>query len=493
MGRPNRICGLLILLLLCSCGRKDRQPTEPLQPGETLFKLTVTVTDGIEGTPPPGTKLCFPGDTVIYLFITRPEYFNLIVKLDSVVVPSEGKIIMDRDHTLEASCERKTYWRYETPQSVYYCSPAVADDGTVYFSTGSYTLDQGWSPGTLYAFHPDGTMKWSRDLGEALFSPAVGLNGNIYIMDRTYAVHALTPDGTELWSFNQFENMFVKRDMGQRTPAVGYDGTVYIGADGLYALDPMTGRQQWHVTNRRFASKECIASPTIGPDSTIYVTIGQDSLYAIRPDGSIRWVFGFDRADELSFADPTIDDDGTIYIPTESYSVGAHLYAVRADGTMKWRHHIEENLPIRASVTIGADGTLYCTTKAGRDHPARLLALSPSGSRLWQFIIQGRHHTGDDCYSTPTVGDDGLIYFGAENGYLYAVRPDGTLAWKHEVAAGVNWSSPAITAEGLLYIGGMGYGAGYPGLFSAVYTDARGYAPSPWPRFRHDSKNSGRK
>ncbi len=488
-----RLCGLLLLSVCYFCGDKDHQAKNPLHPKDTYYKLTVTISEGIEGTPPAGVKVCNPGDTIIYLFFTKPEYFNLIVKLDDLVVPHEGKIIMDRDHTLEATCERKTYWRYATPHSVYYCSPAIGDDGTIYFSTGLYTTDQGWAPGTLYAFHPNGTIKWTRDLGEALYSPAIGPNGNIYLMDRTYTVHAFTPEGTLLWRFDQFENMFVKRDMGQRTPAIGFDGTVYVGADGLYALDPMTGQKRWHATQRRFATKECIASPTVGPDSTIYITIGQDSLFAFRPDGSIRWIFGFDRPDELSFADPTIDRDGTIYLPSESYAVGAHLYAIRANGTLKWRYHIEENLLIRASVTIGADGTLYCTTKSGgSERPARLLALSPSGSKLWQFIIEGRHVTGDDCYSTPSVGDDGLIYFGAETGYLYAVRPDGVLAWKHEVASGVNWSSPAIVADGTLYIGGMGYGANYPGMFSAVYTTAHGYAPSPWPRFRNNNKNNGR-
>jgi hypothetical protein len=54
----------------------------------------------------------------------------------------------------------------------------------------------------------------------------------------------------------------------------------------------------------------------------------------------------------------------------------------------------------------------------------------------------------------------------------------------------VNWSSPVILKNGTLYIGGMG-GTDYEGYMKAIKTGCPGYAPSPWPRFRHDNKNSG--
>ncbi|HPT31922.1 MAG TPA: hypothetical protein PLW67_08780, partial [Prolixibacteraceae bacterium] len=68
---------------------------------------------------------------------------------------------------------------------------------------------------------------------------------------------------------------------------------------------------------------------------------------------------------------------------------------------------------------------------------------------------------------------------------------DGTLAWKFDLKMAVNWSSPVILNDGTLYLGGMG-GSNYEGYIKAIKTDSPGYAATPWPRFRHDNKNTGR-
>jgi outer membrane protein assembly factor BamB len=485
---PRRFGAMFVLVLCLASACSKKKPTEPV----VTYTLTVRIAEGVEGTPRAGSYTYSQGDSIKYNYQLLPDFSDLAITLDGLAMASQGAFVMGKDHELMAACGRRILWKYLTPHSVYYASAAAGDDGTIYFGTGLYTTDQGWSPGTLYAMNRDGTLKWSRNIGEAVYSPAIGPDGNIYVMDRTYTVRAFSPGGGVLWTFNDFDNsQFVKRDMGQRTPAIGNDGKIYIGADGVYALNAASGAELWHVPHRRFPSRECIASPVIASDGTIYCVVGQDSLYAIKPDGSLKWAFGFAHDYEMSFSDPSIDADGTVYISSETHDT-AYLHAVNTDGTLKWKFHVDGDRAVRGSVTIGPDGTLYMDTKAGADRTARLIAVSPSGQKLWHYVIEGRHVTGDDSYSTPSIGADGLIYFGAETGFLYALKQDGTLAWKHEVASGVNWSSPAILADGTLLIGGMGYGPNYTGQFCAVMTGSRGYAASPWPRFRCDRRNSGR-
>lgn len=485
-----KVCAAILTVGCFMAGCTKKMPTEPVY---ITHQLIVAIDEGITGYPDAGTHTCPQNDTTEYGYRLMPEFCNLAVLLDGQPVADEGVFIMDKDRSLQARCERIILWRYSTLSSVYYASPAIADDGTIYFGTGLFSTNSGWAAGSLYAMNPDGSLKWSRDLGQPAYSPAIGSNGNIYVMDPKYIVHAFSPEGAVLWTFNNYDIPdFYKRDMGQRTPAIADDGTIYVGGDGLYALDPLTGIKRWHVAHQRYPGRECMASPVIGQDGTVYITIGEDTLYAVNPNGTCKWTFGFDHEDEMSFADPSIDAEGTIYIPTER-STGGSLYAIRQNGTLKWKYSVDGNRIARAAVTIGGGGTLYLGTKAGgTDGSACVIALSPEGSKLWHFAIERRHVTGDDCYCTPSIGADGLIYFGAETGYLYALNPDGTLNWKHEVASGVNWSSPAILNDGTLFIGGMGYGADYPGMFSAVVTSSHGYAVSPWPRFRHDNKNSGR-
>ncbi len=50
------------------------------------------------------------------------------------------------------------------------------------------------------------------------------------------------------------------------------------------------------------------------------------SLYAIRPDGSLRWTF---ETDDRIRSSPSIGPDGTIYFG----SFDGRLYAVHPDGT----------------------------------------------------------------------------------------------------------------------------------------------------------------
>ena len=76
------------------------------------------------------------------------------------------------------------------------------------------------------------------------------------------------------------------------SPAIGSDGTIYVGAFDakLYALDPSTGAIRWS-----FATTDHIyASPALGRDRAgrtdgIYVASADGSVYALAPDGRLRW------------------------------------------------------------------------------------------------------------------------------------------------------------------------------------------------------------
>jgi outer membrane protein assembly factor BamB len=399
---------------------------------------------------------------------------------------------MDRDHLLVAACDKNVLWSLPLEREIYYSCPAIGDDGTVYVTTGIY-LGTDW--GRVYAVSPDGTVDWSYDCENNPFSPAIGPDGTIYVQDKMSTVYALSPAGGLKWKFDEFANPgHVVYPVGQKVPAIGADGTVYIAADGLYALDPATGDSLWHFNPNSWQS--CRQSPVIGADGTIYLTIHQHDFYAVNPDGSEKWHARFDHDSEQSFTSPAIDLDGTIYIGVEATGdfAGSALWAFNADGTVKWKYQVDAPLcQVRGSPTIGEDGTVYFSTKACTGHTGRVFALSAAGAKLWEYVVEKPDGPTvlDDVYSTPTVGADGLIYFGAETGYFYCLKPDGDLDWLTSLG-GINWSSAAITPEGTLYIGTHNANPGEHGLLWALETTSTGYADSPWPRFRHDNKNTGR-
>jgi outer membrane protein assembly factor BamB len=87
-------------------------------------------------------------------------------------------------------------------------------------------------------------------------------------------------------------------------------------------------------------------------------------------------------------------------------------------------------------------------------------------------------------YAAPLIGADGAVYLGSTRGYFCCLNPDGTLRWRYEVGAEVE-SSAAIGPDGTIYFGADD---GY--LYALKGTQA--LADSPWPKFHHDLRNSGR-
>ena len=68
--------------------------------------------------------------------------------------------------------------------------------------------------------------------------------------------------------------------------------------------------------------------------------------------------------------------------------------------------------------------------------------------------------------------------------HLVIVVPDGTLKWRCRTGD-YGWSSPAVSTDGTVYVG---QGDGY---LYAIWGDSP-LANTPWPKFRHDNKNTGR-
>jgi hypothetical protein len=70
------------------------------------FTLTVTVGEGIDGTPATGTYSYKENVVVTYSYSPQVGYRNLEVTLDGVVVASNGSIPITANHTLTVTAEK---------------------------------------------------------------------------------------------------------------------------------------------------------------------------------------------------------------------------------------------------------------------------------------------------------------------------------------------------------------------------------------------------
>jgi outer membrane protein assembly factor BamB len=65
--------------------------------------------------------------------------------------------------------------------------------------------------------------------------------------------------------------------------------------------------------------------------------------------------------------------------------------------------------------------------------------------------VEWRFETGNSVYSSPAIAPDGTMYFGSNDGHLYATNSDGSLKWKYKADFEVSESSPLVAADGLIY------------------------------------------
>jgi outer membrane protein assembly factor BamB len=359
-------------------------------------------------------------------------------------------------------------WQVPCPVSgsLFYGSPAVASDGTIYLAT------QG-PPRTLLAYDPSGRIKWSFAPGSDgnITPPVVGADGTIYFGGSVGATnleavfYAVKPDGSPLWVF--------ETETKSTTPvgaAVADDGTVYFstypskgGATNpiLFALNP-SGSIKWVFKNSGQAR-----TPAIGRDGTVYLST-HDGLYAVNPDGSLYWTFPTATGFPLA-----IDSDGMIFVPGES-SGG---FAVNPDG------FLSQSFPNDGFALTGPDGLIYLG-------PA---ILDHNGGYLHERGVLGQDLSAECVAADDTVygigrGDNAFNALCAMNAYNGGIKWE----WRAPRESSILRQSLTLTAGGVLYFTWQISGGGNTNQSMLVAMKVFcGLANAAWPMPQHDLRRSG--
>ncbi|MEX0322117.1 MAG: PQQ-binding-like beta-propeller repeat protein [Puniceicoccaceae bacterium] len=292
---------------------------------------------------------------------------------------------------------------------------------------------------------------WPQPTDGIIFgAPAIGPEGEIVVGTEIEllneqgdgTVYSFNPDGSLRWTFETGSDYY------ESSASIADDGTVYIGCwdNNLYALDGETGQQVWASP---FPTEGLIvASPAIGTDGTIYIGSYDGYLYAINPDGTEKWKY----EPTLGFNFPVLDlspingspvlshDENTVYFGNDNGS----LYAINAStGSRQWVYLIEE-IPLDNGVTsapaIAEDGTIYACSENGF-----IYAIGPDGNLDWKFA------STESMRSSPIVGTGGNVYCTSRDGYLYAIDAEGQAMWETFVGD-VFYCTPAIDADGHIYV-----------------------------------------
>jgi len=301
-----------------------------------------------------------------------------------------------------------------------------------------------------------GDLLWSFDTGAVIFgAPAIGPAGEVVFAAEDARVYSCNPDGSLRWVFDGVT------DWIDSSPTIAADGTVYVGSwdNFLYALDLETGALKW-----RFETGSMVlGSAAVGPDGRVYFGSDDGFLYCLAPDGSLVW--GVEPGTQYGpiHSSPVLSHSGdTVYFGND---VGQFFALATATGSRRWMFDLRSAHAITGAAAIANDGSIYFGSKNGY-----LYALRPTGALDWRFPA-GLDPGTEGIRSAPVLGSDGTVYFAAQDGYLYAVDALGFQLWEAFVGD-VFYCTPAIDAAGNLII------AGYAGYLAPNVSHALSFNPA---------------
>ena len=281
----------------------------------------------------------------------------------------------------------------------FYLSSAIEKDGVVFFGssdTNVYALDI-----------KTGKKVWDFKTGAGVHSsPAISKNslvigswdGKVYSLDVS--------TGKELWSYQTEKDMEQYIWLGiQASPSI-QNNTVYIGSRDakMYAFDLISGDTIW--TKNEFDKSWMPSSVAIGSES-IY-TGSSDSFKFFSLDKKTGKIKYGTKTNAYTFSTPGIDNEMGYIGVANGRMLGIDLKS----GEINWEYK-----------TVGAKtDTVKLFDAAGKMDVPKYRELTkgvkdmPTLSKIYDkaFISVGA------ILSSPAVSNQ-VIYFGASDGYIYAI------------------------------------------------------------------------
>ena len=178
----------------------------------------------------------------------------------------------------------------------------------------------------------------------------------------------------------------------------------------------------------------------VAGDGTVYTIDVYGHLYALAPNGGLKWIF---NAARTGFGNVSLGSDGTIY--TGSTEI---IYALAPDGTVKWQFNQSPGAFILIGPNVGPDGNVYAVGTQGMG----IFSLTPQGALRWAI---------PENYSRPIVIRQEIafgpiaqsrLYFHA-NDHLRALALDGSqvFTFVDHLDTSEGLQQPVVSADGFVY------------------------------------------
>lgn len=248
-------------------------------------------------------------------------------------------------------------------------------------------------------------------VGNPYSSPAVAIDGTVYIGSTEGEVVALRWENDDVVQKWKTYVGSVRSDL-----AIGRDGTVYVAgyeSGLLHALHGGTGEKIWKTQIGANRTSRWYSSPAIGADGTVYIGSNDGNIYALDgADGGKKWTFKTGGNVQHTSC---ITSDGTVIIG----SADGKIYALNgASGTKKWEFN--PGGKVASSCVVGSDQVVYVGFSSSKIYGLN----EKDGSKKWELKLPGKLVSGGIITEagSATMGPDGTLYAGLNDGNICAFK-----------------------------------------------------------------------
>jgi outer membrane protein assembly factor BamB len=239
-----------------------------------------------------------------------------------------------------------------------------------------------------------------------------------------------------------------------------YEGKVYYTSSSyVYALDETTGVQLWRSISLTYS----LAPMTIA-NGRIYVGSGAGYLYCLdATTGTKLWETQLTSTGSIVTSSAVAN--GRVYVTTTDDAPAYNLFALNAStgqyvGAPQNIWHYKASKGIRSSPAIDGD-VIYFGSEDGKLYAINTSLSLPS--LKWTFQTNGR------IRCPPTVYGDEIIFgsYATDKSVFAVFKANGTMIWKYQLGPGYSIEDTLAVADGIAYFVPSGYNKAY-----AIYTDA---------------------
>lgn len=318
-------------------------------------------------------------------------------------------------------------------------TPVIDNSNNIYFGTWNNYLHSINGANRVY--------NWRYEVGGAIEGmPTISSNNHIYVAANNARIYDFSGNSSPSVITVPIVSMYMLNI--KHTNLSGYYGP-------SKTIKPVINWQ------KPFVSGNLFVSPSISISSTGMIYLGSNDGYVYSlnsSNGDINWLKQISNTNRVPFTSPNslyttplIGPDETIYIGTNE----GYLFALNPNGNIKWSYNA--GYPLQSSpimdpsnnIYFGAGNNMYCINDT-----------ELNGNLNWLTPFATNAHVN----SSPAIGPNGYLYFGSDDGYVYAVdKFTGFLKWSYNASttlpAGVHpiYTSASVDSSGNVIIGNGSY------------------------------------